>query len=98
MAKKARASKRRWVRQVKTDSTAPPPGTFNRPAAEVARITARKDVSPKGLGSGIRMIQYFINRAGKSLSPTRRAELERAKRILQRRTATRKRAVKSEKR
>lgn len=48
---------------------------------------ARKDVSPKGLGSGIRMIQYFINRAGKGLSATRRLELERAKRILQRRRA-----------
>jgi len=46
---------------------------------------ARKDVSPKGLGSGIRMIQYFINRGGKRLSTARRRELERAKRILQRR-------------
>ena len=44
---------------------------------------ARKDVSPKGVGSGIRMIQYFINRAGKDLSPTRKGELEKAKRILQ---------------
>ena len=46
---------------------------------------ARKDVSPKGLGSGIRMIQYFINRGGRNLSARRRTELERAKRILQRR-------------
>jgi hypothetical protein len=56
-------------------------------AAQIARTMARKDVSPKGLGSGIRMIQYFINRAGKGLSATRRRELERAKRILQRRAA-----------
>lgn len=48
---------------------------------------ARKDVSPRGLGSGVRMIQYFINRGGRNLSATRRAELERAKRILQRRIA-----------
>jgi len=81
------------VRQVTTDSTAPPPGTFNRPAAEIARIMARKDVSPKGPGSGIRMIQYFINRGGKGLSATRRAELERAKRILQRRAAARRGAT-----
>jgi tRNA(adenine34) deaminase len=84
MAKK-RAAKRRWVRTVKTDSTHPPRGTFNRSAAEIARTMARKDVSPKGPGSGVRMIQYFINRAGRSLSPTRRAELERAKRLLQQR-------------
>ena len=44
---------------------------------------ARKDVSPKGLGSGIRMIQYFINRGGKGLSKSRRETLERAKRKLQ---------------
>jgi hypothetical protein len=56
-------------------------------AAQIARTMARKDVSPKGVGSGIRMIQYFINRAGKGLSATRRRELERAKRILQRRAA-----------
>ena len=91
-ATQKRATPRRWVRRVTTDSTAPPPGTFNRSAADIARTMARKDVSPKGLGSGIRMIQYFINRAGKSLSPTRRAELERAKRTLQRRAA-RSRAV-----
>jgi tRNA(adenine34) deaminase len=55
---------------------------------------ARKDVSPGGLGSGIRMIQYFINRGGKKLSARRRAELERAKRILQRRAAGQKAAAK----
>jgi hypothetical protein len=40
---------------------------------------------PKGIGSGIRMIQYFINRAGKNLSMTRKRELEKAKKILQKR-------------
>jgi hypothetical protein len=78
-----RRSTKRWVRQVMTDSTHPPRGTFKGSAAEIARTMARKDVSPKGLGSGIRMIQYFINRAGKGLSARRRRELERAKRILQ---------------
>jgi tRNA(adenine34) deaminase len=42
---------------------------------------ASKKVSPKGIGSGIRMIQFFINRAGKGLSPTRKAELEKAKSV-----------------
>jgi hypothetical protein len=31
------------------------------------------------------MVQYFINRGGRRLSKSRRRELERAKRILQRR-------------
>jgi Protein of unknown function (DUF3175) len=86
--------KRRWVRGVTTDSTHPPPGTFSGSAAEIARTMARKDVSPRGLGSGIRMIQYFINRGGKNLSARRRAELERAKRILQQRAARQKPAAK----
>jgi tRNA(adenine34) deaminase len=55
---------------------------------------ARKDVSPGGLGSGIRMIQYFINRGGKNLSARRRTELERAKRILQQRATKQKPAAK----
>ena len=85
--RRAQRLTRRWVRSVKTDSTHPPSSTFTGSAAEIARTMSRKSVSPKGLGSGIRMIQYFINRGGKGLSATRRRELERAKRILQRRLA-----------
>jgi hypothetical protein len=50
---------------------------------------ARPDVSPKGIGSAIRMVQYFINRAGRNLSPARRKALEGAKRLLERRLAAR---------
>jgi tRNA(adenine34) deaminase len=46
---------------------------------------ANKKVSPKGIASGIRMIQYCINRAGKGLSSARKRELEKAKEILQER-------------
>lgn len=81
----SRRSSRRWVKTVKTDSTHPPARTFSGSAAQIARTMARKDVSPKGLGSAIRMIQYFINRGGRGLSASRRRELERAKRILQQR-------------
>lgn len=91
---KRRGGTRKWVRQVTTESTFPPPRTFTGSAAEIARRMARKDVSPKGLGSGIRMIQYFINRGGKNLTATRRLELERAKRILQRRLARQKATTK----
>src|SRR4029450_8827761 len=83
MAKKR--AQRRWVRAVKTDSTHPPPHTFAGSASQIARTMAQKDVSPKGLGSAIRMIQYFINRGAVRLPASRRRELERAKRILQRR-------------
>src|SRR5207248_10549378 len=76
---------KRWVSRVKTVSTFPPEGTFNKDAESIARIMASRKVSPKGIGSGIKMIQYFINRADKGLSATRRHELERAKKILQER-------------
>jgi hypothetical protein len=83
----AKGASRRWVREVKTVSTFPPPGLFERDAETIARVMATKKVSPKGIGSGIRMIQFFINRAGKNLPARRRRELERAKRILQERRA-----------
>lgn len=81
--KSSRAPTKKWSRRVKTVSTFPPEGTFVKDAQSVARIMASKKVSPKGLGSAIRMVQFFINRAGKDLSPTRKHELEKAKHILQ---------------
>ena len=88
--KTARSARpRRWVQGVKTVSTHPPAGTFQKDAASIARIMASKRVSPGGLGLGIRMIQYYLNRGGRGLSATRRAELERAKRLLQRRMKAR---------
>jgi hypothetical protein len=73
---------KRWVAKVTTDSTHPPAGLFTKAAATIARSLASKRVSPKGPGSGMRMLTYFINRAGKSLSPGQRAELEKAKLLL----------------
>jgi hypothetical protein len=83
MARKKAREKKRWVRDVKTVSTYPPEGLFNKDAWTIARTMASKQVSPKGIGSGIRMIQFFINRAGKNLPPERKGELEKAKRMLQ---------------
>lgn len=76
------AKKRKWSANVKTDSTHPPAGLFNKDAATIARALASKSVSPKGPGSGMRMLTFFINRAGHNLSPKRRAVLNRAKVLL----------------
>jgi tRNA(adenine34) deaminase len=73
---------KRWVAAVKTDSTHPPEDLFNKSAATIARSLGSKRVSPKGPASGLRMLTYFINRAGKGLSADRRAELEKAKTML----------------
>ena len=78
----ARHSSKRWVATVTTDSTHPPEGLFTKKASTIARTLASKKVSPKGPSSGLRMLSYFINRAGKGLSAARRTELERAKALL----------------
>jgi hypothetical protein len=87
-----KASKSRWVAKVKTDSTHPAAGLFKRDAAAIARALASKRVSPKGPQSGMRMLTYYINRAGRELSASRRAELERAKSLLSKRIRGRSRA------
>jgi hypothetical protein len=61
---------------VKTISTFPPPNTFNKTAEEIVDIMSRPEVSPLGIESGVKMIQYFINRAGPKLR--NREELERS--------------------
>jgi Protein of unknown function (DUF3175) len=83
-ARKKTVSKNRWVANVTTDSTYPPAGLFTKSAGTIAKTLASKRVSPKGPGSDMRMLTYFINRAGRGLSSDRRAELERAKQLLSR--------------
>jgi hypothetical protein len=80
---------KKWVRKVKTVSTTPPKDLFTKDAQTIARTMAKKSVSPKGIESGIRMIQFFINRGGKNLSVTRKRELDKAKRLLQSKRRTR---------
>jgi hypothetical protein len=43
----AKTHKRKWSAKVKTEATFPPSGIFTKPAEEVARTMARKDVSPR---------------------------------------------------
>jgi len=68
---------------VTTVSTFPQEGLFTKDAETIARSLASKGVSPKGITSGLRMLLFFINRAGRQLTPGRRAELEKAKRLMQ---------------
>jgi hypothetical protein len=77
---------------VQTVSTFPPKNLYTKDAETIARIMATKKVSPKGLGSAIRMVQFYINRAGKKLSGARLSELEKAKLLLQEKNRRRKEA------
>jgi Protein of unknown function (DUF3175) len=73
---------RKWSAKVDTDSTHPDHGLFNKPASAIAKALASKRVSPKGPASGMRMLNFYINRAGKNLSKSRHTELEKAKTLL----------------
>jgi len=73
------ATKKKWSAKVDTDSTHPDEGLFNKSASAIAKALASKKVSPKGPASGMRMLNFYINRAGKNLSSERHAELEKAK-------------------
>jgi len=87
MSAAKRAKPKRWSASVNTDSTHPPEGLFKKSAVVIARSLASKKVSPRGPGSGMRMLTFYINRAGHNLSASRKAELERAKTLLSKRIA-----------
>jgi hypothetical protein len=92
--KSSKKKPRKWSRKIHTVSTYPPEGTFKKDAASVARIMGSKKVSPKGLGSAIRMITMYINRAGKNLGAHQKTELEKAKHILQKKNEAKKQRAK----
>jgi tRNA(adenine34) deaminase len=73
---------KKWSGKVKTVSTYPPAGLFTRDPETIARTLASKKVSPKGPGSGMRMLTFFMNRAGKNLSASRKAAIQKAKKLL----------------
>ena len=79
--------RRKWSADVTTDSTHPREGLFNRGAKTIARELASKKVSPKGPSSGMRMLTFYINRAGKNLPAKRLKVLEHAKELLHERIA-----------
>ena len=77
-----KATKKKWSAAVDIDSTHPEEGLFNQDAKTIATHLASKEVSPKGPASGMRMLNFYINRAGKNLSSKRHQELEKAKSLL----------------
>jgi hypothetical protein len=80
--------RRKWSAAVNTDSTHPREGLFNKDAKTIARELASKKVSPKGPSSGMRMLTFYINRAGKNLPARRLKVLENAKTLLHQKMMT----------
>jgi hypothetical protein len=74
--------KRKWSAGVNTESTYPEDGLFKKDAATIARSLASRKVSPKGPSSGMRMLTFYVNRAGKNLPQGRLKVLDRAKELL----------------
>lgn len=70
------------VKDVTTSSTTTRPGLVTRDAGLIARTFASPRVGLEGPVSGLRMLSSFTNRAGRRLSTSRQAELEKAKRLM----------------
>jgi tRNA(Arg) A34 adenosine deaminase TadA len=83
---------KKWSAKVTTASTHPDHDLFNKSAATIARSLASKKVSPKGPASGMRMLNFYINRAGKNLPQSRKDELVKAKKLLSAKIAKQKSA------
>jgi len=73
---------KKWSAKVNTESTYPEHDLFKQDAETVAKHLASKKVSPKGPASGMSMLNFYINCAGKNLSEERHKELEKAKELL----------------
>ena len=70
--------------RLKSVSTYFPTGTMATKASNIVRVSKQKKYAPKGIGSAIKWIQYYINRNKKRLKKSGQlAELEKAKRTLQ---------------
>jgi len=72
-----------------------PAGSRSRAHPGAARDTRREARRGRrwvrgGVGSGLRMLLFYINRGGRGLSAARRAELQKAKRLMQAMLARRK--------
>jgi hypothetical protein len=85
--KAATKTPHKWSAAVTTDSTHPEHDLFKQDAQTIADSLFSKKVSPKGPSSGMRMLNFYINRAGKNLSEERVSTLNHAKEILSRKIA-----------
>ena len=55
---------------------------FSQSAEEIAESLASPEISPQGASSGLRLLTFYINYAGKRLSASRRKSLEKARKLL----------------
>lgn len=71
-----------WTKDSRPGCALPPAGLFTKDPETIAESLASKEVSPQGPASGMRVLTFYISHAGKSLSASRRRNLEKAKKLL----------------
>ncbi len=87
MRKKSRKRPRRkkgtFPSKLSTASTFYPRGTMSKSAKTIYSVSINPKYAPGGLGSAIKWLTYYRNRAGKNLSAKQRQEIMKATRMLQ---------------
>jgi tRNA(adenine34) deaminase len=69
-------------RILKEDIVHMPVGLFAQDAETIAASLASKEVSPQGPATGMRVLAFYITRSSRGLSPSRRRNLEKARKLL----------------
>lgn len=67
---------------MKEDIVHMPLGLFAQDPETIAASLASKEVSPQGPATGMRVLAFYITRSSRSLSPSRRKKLEKARKLL----------------
>jgi tRNA(adenine34) deaminase len=66
----------------RVESMGSPIALFAQDAETIADSLASKSLYPQGPASGMRILTFYINRAGRGMSASRRRNLEKAKKLL----------------
>jgi tRNA(adenine34) deaminase len=67
---------------LKEDIIHMPVGLFAQDPETIAASLASKEVSPQGPATGMRVLTFYITRAGRRLSASRLKKLEKARKLL----------------
>ena len=61
-----------------------PSGTMDKSAKDIYKVAKNRRYVPKGDGSAIRYLTYYLNRGGSNIPAAKRKRIEHARRMLQR--------------
>lgn len=59
-----------------------PANLFAKSPEKIVEALTSRDAFPRGAASGMRVLTFYISQSGKGLSPSRRRNLEKAKKLL----------------